>query len=182
MCCSFAHACIALRGEVNELCSTVFVIRFMFNLILKGVLLMYENTGRKIKHFANTLMTISCILTLVIAIGVFVIMAGASEGGLGFFLALIICAIGFLISWLTFLLLAGFGELIEETRNTRIALELLTEELEGANNAQKIHKTKPEQEPSEPDPDKVGKEAPRTCPFCGHELDNGYCAKCDMTF
>ena len=145
---------------------------------------MYDNTGSKIKKFANTLMTISCVLTLVIAIGVFIVMVGASVGGLGFFVAIIICAIGFLASWLSYLLLAGFGELIEETRNTRIALELLTEELESANNAKKIIRQKEKKDSEmEPDPEVIARDTPHACPFCGHELDNnGYCAKCDMSF
>ncbi len=84
---------------------------------------MYENVGEKIKSLAITIAVIEFLLTAIPGI----ILMATDESMI--LTGLIVIIVGFIVAWLSSLLLYGFGELIELTasneRNTRSILNLL---------------------------------------------------------
>lgn len=141
---------------------------------------MYNNSGRKIKLMADTMAVIQIVVSLLLAIGIFVLLYRQS-GGVAFFIALIVFAIGAVIAWVSNLLLGGFGDLIEETNRIRTVAEAYAKK-----NKVAIPERKNEDEGTpaifrEPSPDSklLNKEY---CPFCGEALKNGHCDKCDADF
>jgi hypothetical protein len=73
-----------------------------------------SNSGPKIIAMANTLTIILVILSILsgIATGVAI---GNTGDGIGFTVGLITTAIGCVLAWVSHLLLAGFGELVQNT-------------------------------------------------------------------
>ena len=163
---------------------------------------MYNNTGVKIKNLASLFMVLNGLLSLTIAIVLYALFEN-------FLIAVIVFGVGILIAWLSYLLLAGFGELIAETCYTREAVELLTEELEAANSAKKLkEKEKKKETETASDNDLKGtfwekatqasgvgafakgpmaneithNNAVMRCPYCGKELTDNYCADCCAYF
>lgn len=161
---------------------------------------MYNNTGVKIKNLASFFMALDGLFSLIIAIVLYTLLES-------FVIAVIAFAVGVLIAWLSYLLLAGFGELIAETCYTREAVELLTEELEAANSAKKL-KEKEKKTGTASDNDLKGtfwekatqasgvgafakgpmanetthNDTVTKCPYCGKELTGNYCADCCAYF
>lgn len=78
---------------------------------------MYENAGRKISGLANVI----CILGIVLSILIAIAMASMDEDNI--FGALIIAVLGSVVSWLSALVLAGFGELISNSAEIRDLLQ-----------------------------------------------------------
>ena len=76
---------------------------------------MYNNSGQKIISMATILTVISVVVSIVIGIGLWVGIAELADGVVGFFVGLIVAAIGCVIAWVLNLLLAGFGELVSDT-------------------------------------------------------------------
>lgn len=79
---------------------------------------MYNNSGAKIKGLASTLQVIGIVFSCVIGFVIFAV--GIGEGG--FFVGLLYAAIGCFVSWLSFLLLAGFGELVDNSAKIVVLL------------------------------------------------------------
>lgn len=162
---------------------------------------MYNNSGVKIKNLASAMMVFYCIIALLIAI----LVGSITESLL---IALLVFVVGAIISWLSYLLLYGFGDLVAETQYTREAIETLMEELESAGNAKKVPQSKKKKKSSEFTSDSddlsgtafdkasqvgpvgafrgnssfVPQDSPSssdgTCPYCGKPLMNNYCSDC----
>lgn len=99
---------------------------------------MYENTGKKIKGFGKFCAFCDiafCVIASIVLFGG----ASATSGDLSAWLlfgALVVGIGGVILSWLKYLFLAGYGELIEETAKTSAHLEdikniLSSKQLEG---------------------------------------------------
>lgn len=102
---------------------------------------MYTNTGEQILGIAKIMLVIGIIISIILGflIGTMVPALTYNENAsvAAFFIGVIVAAIGCLSSYLSYLLLAGFGELIENTYKTHCSVEKLR-------NGYK--KTKPEDE------------------------------------
>ena len=92
---------------------------------------MYNETGLKIKKFAETMSWIGIVLCFLIAIVPILMLSSGSQPGNDpapeWFIWVVVAGIlfgivGAFLCWLRYLLLAGFGELIEE--NAKSAAEL----------------------------------------------------------
>lgn len=74
---------------------------------------MYTNVGKKIKRLARVVAVIGIVISVI---------SGISMIYTSFLSALIIAAIGSLFSWLSTLVLYGFGELIENVSDVKRAI------------------------------------------------------------
>ena len=87
---------------------------------------MYNNTGNKIKNYAKNMATTEIIFCIVVAI-IFIFIAFKAKTAFGFFGflggSLIVGIGGSLLAWSKFLFLAGYGELIEETKKAADRVE-----------------------------------------------------------
>ena len=91
---------------------------------------MYENTGKKIKDFAKLVVFCEIFFFVIVALALFVggVIFLNSNADMGisvllFVASFVIGVVGSVLSWLKYLFLAGYGELIEETAKTSAHLE-----------------------------------------------------------
>ncbi len=73
---------------------------------------MYKNIGGKIKNVAEIITTIGCFASVVL--GILVMVLGDGNGAM-IFTGLVVMAIGCFGSWLSTLLLYGYGQMIENS-------------------------------------------------------------------
>ena len=104
---------------------------------------MYENTGKKIKDFAKLVAFCEIFFFVIVAIALFVggVIFLNSNADMGisvllFVASFVVGVVACVLSWLKYLFLAGYGELIEETAKTSAHLEdikniLSSKQLEG---------------------------------------------------
>ncbi len=84
---------------------------------------MFKDIGNKIKSVASTVYSINLVITSLVAVGLFVSvfsrLSDDGDGLIGFFFGLFVggiaFALGFLWSWLSVILLYGYGDLIAKT-------------------------------------------------------------------
>lgn len=126
---------------------------------------MYQNSGGKIKGVAVIFCVVDIILAFIAAIGVYRFVSSAmryySDGnGAALLIAFVVlCALG-LLGWLTYLLLYGFGELVE---NSAIIAASVRSDSAGVS-AQVQEKNT---------------QTSSVCPNCGAKTGNEkFCAKC----
>ena len=74
---------------------------------------MFENVGKKIKRFAKNYFYGECICVIIAVVLLFICGAVVGAHGEIFFIAAISLLFLFPLIWLIYLLLAGYGELIE---------------------------------------------------------------------
>ena len=98
---------------------------------------MFKNAGQKIIKAAKVLCVIGIVLSVIL--GIVTMCGGATvtttvkglkrtsgiSGGFAIFAGLIVMVIGSLASWLSCLLLAGFGELITSRQNTERSVHVI---------------------------------------------------------
>ena len=75
----------------------------------------FGNIGKKIKTLAFVLFVIGILISFVLAIISFLSFVALEEVGMGLLSAFVTLLIGFLSSWLSNLLLYGFGQMIDST-------------------------------------------------------------------
>lgn len=90
---------------------------------------MYTSTGEKILGLAQIMLIVGIILSVIFGflIGMMVpaITYDEDAATAAFFVGVIVAAIGCLVSYLSYLLLAGYGELIDNTYETHRSVEQL---------------------------------------------------------
>lgn len=80
---------------------------------------MYKNSGAKVKGLATTLTTLMMIGCIIAGV---VVMASGYRGS-GTIPGLLIIVVGCIVAWLSGLMMAAFGELVENTYHIRKMLE-----------------------------------------------------------
>lgn len=101
--------CVVAMGAIRfSVCVTSVAHTFLY---FKEDVCMFNNIGRKIKILAEIITIIGIILSCILGISLFGLL-GETEL---WFLGIITIAVGILFSWLTTLLLYGFGQLVENT-------------------------------------------------------------------
>ena len=76
---------------------------------------LFGNIGKKIKTLAFVFFVIGILISFVIAVMSFLTFLGLEQTGMGLLSAICVLLIGFLCSWLSNMLLYGFGQLIDNT-------------------------------------------------------------------
>lgn len=125
---------------------------------------MYNNAGTRIKGLAMVFCVLGVIASVLLAVAGYQLTMSLTssvfhEGnaGVAIIVALVVFAVFAVISWLGYLLLYGFGELIDETCQIRAML----------------------QNPQDSNSDGVRGTEERKCPVCGNTENNGkYCGQC----
>ena len=74
---------------------------------------MFYNVGRKIKSLAKTFTWIGIIFS--VSLGIVISVTAPLNAVLAFLLGVLIALAGSVLSWMTFLCLYGFGQLIENS-------------------------------------------------------------------
>lgn len=131
---------------------------------------MYKSSGSSIKACAYLFCIIDIILAFFIAYYAYKITDnamrwGSSDSSLPAIIAFIVFCVSALIAWLTYLLLAGFGELVE---NSAITVE-------------EVKKLSSQASPSSDTPPSTDTtRRPSACPQCREPLEGGekFCARC----
>lgn len=91
---------------------------------------MYSETGEKIQNLAKTLLVLGIIANLILGIVIGGIVIEATyETGAGLFVGLIIIILGCISSYLSYLFLAGYGELIANTAENTSQTKAVLKEL-----------------------------------------------------
>ena len=81
--------------------------------IIKEVKIMFEDVGKKIKGLATVIFIINAIIFTIIG---FIVMGfGIEDSLLWILIGFLIIGVGLFISWLSIILLYGYGELIDKT-------------------------------------------------------------------
>ena len=77
---------------------------------------MFDNIGKKIKGVAGFVFILGSVASVVYGLGTMMSLSFFSSSyGSGILLGILIIGVGILLSWLSVLLIYGFGELIEKT-------------------------------------------------------------------
>ena len=95
---------------------------------------MYKNTGSRIKDIAELLAGLGISLCIVLGIALFLFGMAADNGVIGLPLVIagvVIAILGSIFVWWSHILLAGYGELIEETTKSAAELKEIKELLAG---------------------------------------------------
>lgn len=125
---------------------------------------MYENPGSKLKGVATVFFVIGIIIALLAAIGVYRTLDSITyKSGMPLLIAIIVFVISCLLSWLSYLRLYAFGELVEKVCQIESTVQKLQK------NAIPV-----------PTPAPAPTPAPkRTCPVCGQlQPDGKFCGNC----
>ena len=130
---------------------------------------MYEHIGRKIKSVAEWLNVLGVFVSVLLG----VIIIGYNEDS--FLLGLLVMGVGAIISWLSTLLLCGFGQLVEDTQTIREAIT-------NGNAIGTAHTAA--SSPSEEKNRETAERTDATCANCGAErADNAvFCTSCGQKF
>lgn len=91
---------------------------------------MYDNAGKKIKNLASGMAGVGISLCLVICM----VMCATSKQLVVW--GIIIAVVGSLISWLSMLFMAGFGELIQQATEINMLLKRQSVSVKGENQSQ----------------------------------------------
>ncbi len=75
---------------------------------------MFDNVGRQIKSFAKVLFYLGVVGSFIGGLVLLAMGSEAWEGGTFIIAGLLLIVVGTLVSWISSLLLYGFGELIEK--------------------------------------------------------------------
>lgn len=89
---------------------------------------MFDNPGEKIKTVAKVFFGIGCVSSVLGWIGVLIIAMESKDGKTALLIALasfLVLAIGVVLSWISSLLLYGFGQLIDNSDRTSATMDTL---------------------------------------------------------
>ena len=129
---------------------------------------MHEHIGRKIKSVAEWLNVLGVFVSVLLG----VVIIGYNEDA--FLLGLVVMGVGAVLSWLSTLLLCGFGQLIEDTQRIREAIT----------NERAIGKVHTAVNISCEEECETGEQADKVCANCGAEqAENAvFCTYCGQKF
>lgn len=80
---------------------------------------MFKNVGKVIKAIAKVVFAIDLLAVLTSAIVVFATAIDEGEGGLGFLLFILILGLGFIISYLSVMMLYAFGSIVDDVKSIK---------------------------------------------------------------
>ena len=142
---------------------------------------MYSDTGEKIERLAQTLLVIGVIASIILGIFLGSLFGKATdEPAIGIFAGVIVFTLGCISSYLSDLLLAGYGELIANTAETHRQIKTLRKEIDELKNAI-APQNKKQSVGGAPNRKEYQKSNLRrvSCGNCGYDQEySGRCPKC----